>query len=74
MQESKQSDLNCAKIIADLRAEIEQLQMENFAQSTLIHELRLENKELEAACEDMEEELNHYAASNYFRDWEDDDE
>ena len=74
MQESKQGDLNCAKIIADLRAEIDQLQMENFAQSTLIHELRIENKELEATCEAMEEELTHHLCSSYFRDWEDDDE
>lgn len=67
---------NLEQIIADLRAEVNCLQKENFAQSTLIHSLRLEIEGLEACCGEMQAELDAHRCEKYFRDWpeEGDDE
>lgn len=67
---------NLEQIVADLRAEVNRLQKENFAQSTLIHSLRLEIEGLEACCGEMQAELDAHRCEKYFRDWpeEGDDE
>lgn len=67
---------NLEQIVADLRAEVSRLQKENFAQSTLIHSLRLEIEGLEACCGEMQAELDAHRCEKYFRDWpeEGDDE
>lgn len=67
---------NLEQIVADLRAEVSRLQKENFAQSTLIHSLRLEIEDLEAYCGEMQAELDAHRCEKYFRDWpeEGDDE
>lgn len=67
---------NLEQIVADLRAEVNRLQKENFAQSTLIHSLRLEIEDLEACCGEMQAELDAHRCEKYFRDWseEGDDE
>ena len=67
---------NLEQIVADLRAEVNRLQKENFAQSTPIHSLRLEIEDLEACCSEMQAELDAHQCEKYFRDWpeEGDDE
>lgn len=67
---------NLEQIVADLRAEVNRLQKENFAQSTLIHSLRLEIEDLETCCGEMQAELDAHRCEKYFRDWpeEGDDE
>lgn len=67
---------NLEQIVSDLRAEVSRLQKENFAQSTLIHSLRLEIEGLEACCGEMQAELDAHRCEKYFRDWpeEGDDE
>lgn len=67
---------NLEQIVSDLRAEVDRLQKENFAQSTLIHSLRLEIEDLEACCGEMQAELDAHRCEKYFRDWpeEGDDE
>ncbi len=67
---------NLEQIVADLRGEVSRLQKENFAQSTLIHSLRLEIEGLEACCGEMQAELDAHRCEKYFRDWpeEGDDE
>lgn len=67
---------NLEQIISDLREEVRRLQKENFAQSTLIHSLRLEVEGLECCCGEMQAELDKHQCEKYFRDWpeEGDDE